>query len=144
MPILTKRVLADPIPTSVGPTEPPNDVVAVMNAWVRASHPAARMNTGYLTLVNIGSEGVTLTSIQSDVFKSVSVHEMAKVGNSMRRKAVGELVIPPGESVVLKPAGMHLVLKERSVNLTAGQIIELRLLFKSGRQQTISVRVAEG
>ncbi|MFT7172210.1 MAG: copper(I)-binding protein [Paracoccaceae bacterium] len=36
-----------------------------MKAWIREAHPAAKGNTGDVTLVNGGSEEVTLTGVQS-------------------------------------------------------------------------------
>jgi len=120
---------------------PPNDVVAVMNAWVREAHPAAKRNSGYVTLVNGGSEDVTLSGIQSDPFKSVEISEMVKIDGLMKRRTLTALVIPAGGSVELKPGQLHLSFKGRKGNLPAGEKVDLTLTFDSGGQQTITLSV---
>ena len=130
-----------PTTTEVVKTPPPNDVVAVMNTWIREAHPAAKGNTGYVTLVNGGSDEVTLTGVQSSFFKSVEICEMAKVKGSTRRGTLTSVVIPAGERVELKPGKLHLLLKERQVKLPTGEMVDLTLTFRSGAQQTVSVRV---
>jgi protein SCO1/2 len=134
---------SNPVTTPGVKTPPPDDVLAVMNAWVREAHPAAKANSGYVTLVNGGSEEVTLTGVQSDLFKSVEICEMAKVDGSVRRQSLTELVIPAGGRVELKPGELHLLLKGRLGNLPAGEMVDLTLTFRSGAQQMIAVRVID-
>jgi copper(I)-binding protein len=140
---LRDNVPPNPATTDVDNTAPPEDVVAVMNAWVRAAHPAAKGNSGYLTLANVGSEDITLTGVQSDAFRSVEICEMAKVDGSMKRQSLTELVIPAGGRVELKPGRLHLLLKGRQEKLVAGENIDLTLTFNSGSQQKITVHVLD-
>lgn len=138
---LVTNVSPIPATPAVIKTPRPDDVVAVMNAWIREAHPAAKGNSGYVTLVNGGPEDVTLTGVQSEFFKSVEICEMAKVDGSIRRRSLTALVIPAGGRVELKPGQLHLLLKARQKNLPAGEKVDLTLTFQSGAQQTIAVRV---
>ena len=120
-----------------------NDVVALMNAWVREARPGGRTNAGYLTLVNVGSADLALTGVQSKAFERVEIHEMTRVDGLTRMRALKELVIPAGGQVQLKPGGKHLMLINASERLSTGQVVELTLEFGSGAQQVVRMGVAK-
>lgn len=118
------------------------DVVAIMNAWVREAHSAATVNAGYMTLVNVGSEEVTLVKIESGAFNSIEVHEMVRVDGLMEMHEVTDLVIPATGQIYLEPGGKHLMLMGPQAHLKVGQKVDMTLTFKSGKKQTVSVEVA--
>lgn len=121
--------------------EPSDDVLAIMNAWVREAHPRAKVNAGYMTLVNIGPEQVTLVKVESDGFQNVEVHEMAMADGLMEMRRLADVTIPPNDQVHLVPGGKHLMLIGPREHLAAGQKIDMTLTFKSGRQQNVSLNV---
>ena len=120
---------------------PAQDVVAVMNAWVRESDSRAKTNAGYLTLVNVSAEDVKLVAVESPAYDSVAVHEMKVVDGLMQMREVAGLVIPARGQVQLAPGGMHLMLMGPAEHLTAGQQVKLTLAFESGHKQTLSIEV---
>ncbi len=122
--------------------EPQEDVVAIMNAWVREALPGAKSNAGYMTLINVGEEDVRLVAVHSNDFERVEVHEMTMVGGLMQMREIPELVVPSKGQVQLAPGGMHLMLIGPRGFPTKGKTIDLNLRFESGRQQTVSVQVA--
>jgi copper(I)-binding protein/cytochrome oxidase Cu insertion factor (SCO1/SenC/PrrC family) len=121
---------------------PAGDVVAVMNAWVREADDAARMNAGYMTLVNAGSKAVRLVKVESKAFDYVEVHEMAQIDGLMEMREIDRLVIPAKAQAELAPGGKHLMMSGPREPLEAGQRVDLVLTFDSGVKQTVSVRVA--
>ena len=127
---------------TVSPGQPSGDVVAVMNAWVRETDASATVNAGYMTLINVGSEDIRLSGIQSDSFDAVEVHEMAVVDGLMEMREITGLVIPAQSQVKLAPGGMHLMLKGPHRHFTSGQRLDMVLSFDSGEEQIISVMVA--
>jgi copper(I)-binding protein/cytochrome oxidase Cu insertion factor (SCO1/SenC/PrrC family) len=118
------------------------DVVAIMNAWVREAHAAATVNAGYMTLVNVGTEDVVLVKVESDAYQNVEVHEMVSVDGLMEMREVTDMVIPPNGQIQLAPGGKHLMMMGPREHLTKGQEVVLTLTFKSGKKQTVSVKVA--
>ena len=122
---------------------PQEDVVAVMNAWVREALPKSKVNAGYMTLINVGEEDLTLVGVQSDAFKKVEVHEMTMDDGLMRMFELEELVVPASGQAKLSPGGKHLMLKEPVKDLKKGEEVELSLKFKSGKKQTISLKVKD-
>jgi len=121
---------------------PRGDVVAVINAWVREADAQARMNAGYMTLVNAGSEDVRLVKVESRAFDYVEVHEMAQVDGLMEMREIDQLVIPAKAQAELAPGGKHLMMSGPRRPIEAGQRVDLVLTFDSGVKQTVSVRVS--
>jgi len=123
--------------------KPNGDVVAIMNAWVREAHAAAKVNAGYMTLVNVGSEEVVLVKVESEAFESIEVHEMVKVDGFMKMREVTDMVITAQGQIRLEPGGKHLMMMGPREHLTKGQEVVMTLTFRSGKQQTVSVKVAD-
>ena len=122
--------------------KPAGDVVAIMNAWVREAHLAAKVNAGYMTLVNTGPEEVTLVKVESEAYSNIEVHEMATVDGMMEMREVTDLTIPAKGQIQFEPGGKHLMLMGPREHLTKGQKVDMILTFKSGKKQTVSVQVA--
>jgi len=122
---------------------PSGDAVAIMNAWVREAHPEAAVNAGYMTLVNVGSEDVTLVELESPAFEKVEIHEMAMADGLMKMRELAEVVVAAGGQARFEPGGTHLMLMGPRRHLGAGETVDLTLTFRSGMKQTVSVRVAD-
>ena len=114
----------------------------IMNSWVRESHAKAKVNAGYMTLVNIGDEAVQLVSVESDSYKNIEVHEMVTVDGLMEMNEVTDMEIPAKGQVQLAPGGKHLMLMEPNQHLKTGQEVDMTLIFKSGKKQKVTLKVA--
>jgi copper(I)-binding protein/cytochrome oxidase Cu insertion factor (SCO1/SenC/PrrC family) len=129
-------------PNDESPNKVAGDTVAIMNAWIRETHPAATTNGGYMTLVNAGAEDVTLVSIESAAFDKVEVHEMAVVDGLMTMRELTNLLVPANGQVQMQPGGKHLMLIGPRQHLKDGQTVDLTLIFASGTEQAVSLKVA--
>ncbi len=127
---------------TVSAEQPSGDVVAIMNAWVREAHPGAKVNAGYMTLINVGPGDVKLVKVESEAFERIEVHEMVRVDGLMEMRSVSDLVIPSKGQIQFSPGGKHLMLMGPREHLSKGQKIDMSLTFESGRAQTVSVQVA--
>ena len=127
---------------TVSHDKPAGDVVAIMNSWVREAHEAAKVNAGYMTLVNVSSEDVTLSKVESDAYESIEVHEMKSVDGMMEMNEVTDLMIPANGQIQFAPGGKHLMLMGPKEHLTKGQKVNMTLTFKSGKKQTVTINVA--
>lgn len=127
---------------TVSHEKPTGDVVAVMNSWVREAHDGARMNAGYMTLVNASSEEVALVKVESEAFENIEVHEMISVDGMMEMREVTDMAIPAKGQIYFEPGGKHLMLIGPKEQFKKGQQVDMTLTFKSGKKQTVSVQVA--
>jgi protein SCO1/2 len=130
------------VPVSTAATNTDEDVVGIMNAWVRETDAAAKANAGYMTLLNVADEDLTLVSIESDAFDKVEMHQMATVNGMMKMQQVTDRVIPANGQARFAPGGWHLMLVGPREHLTTGEAIDMTLVFDTGVQQTVSVNVA--
>lgn len=127
---------------AASPVKLNGDVVAIMNAWVREAHDSATVNAGYMTLVNVGSEEVTLVKVESEAYEAIEVHEMIRVDGFMEMREVTDMAVPANGQIQFEPGGMHLMMMGPEEHLSTGQKVDMTLTFKSGKKQTVSVNVA--
>jgi copper(I)-binding protein/cytochrome c2 len=127
---------------TVSQEKPSGDVVAIMNSWVREAHAAATVNAGYMTLVNASSEEVTLVKVESAAYENIEVHEMVVVDGLMEMREVTGMTIPANGQINFEPGGKHLMLMGPKEHLKTGQKVDMTLVFKSGKKQTVSIQVA--
>jgi len=118
------------------------DLVGIMNAWVRESDPAAKANAGYMTLINIAPEELTLVAVQGEAFERIEMHEMTVVDGMMKMRKLDSLVIPPNSQASFAPGGQHLMMHGPRRFLTKDETVDLTLVFDSGIRQNITVEVA--
>lgn len=119
-----------------------NDVM-VIGAFARASAtPAATSAVVYVTLVNHGAATDRLMAISTPVAAMADVHQSKSADGVMSMDAVPALDLPPGETVAMKPGGLHIMLMGLKAPLKRGATLTLELSFeKAGR---IMVRVPIG
>ncbi len=113
----------------------------------RADSSAAAMMTSavYLTLRNNGDVADTLVSAATDAAQAVEIHESRMEDGVMRMRQRDNVEIPAGESVVLAPGGLHVMLIGLTQELTEGDEFDVTLtLTRSGqRSMTVVVRRPE-
>jgi len=130
----------EPVPSIPG--TPDEDVVAVMNAWIRATDPGAKANAGYMTLINLADNELRLMAVNSPAFDSVEMHEMGLSNGMMKMSELDFVAIPPNGQARFKPGGQHLMMHgPAGGHLPAGETVDMTLEFDNGQQQTITVKV---
>lgn len=111
--------------------------VAATGAWVRPM-PISGRNTGaYVELENTGPEADALIAVETGAAEVAELHEMTVVDEMMRMRQVERIELPAGETVVLEPGGLHIMLIRLTRPLEEGATIEITLRFASGTEQTL-------
>lgn len=118
---------------------------------LQIGHPYARptvahqpSGAAYLSIENKGSNGDRLIGVASPVAKSAQIHAMSMDGNVMKMREVGEIGLPSGTKVVMKPGdGYHIMLTGLRQPLKAGDKIPLTLSFEKAGKAEVSVVVEE-
>ncbi|MEM6575500.1 MAG: copper chaperone PCu(A)C [Pseudomonadota bacterium] len=113
----------------------------VADAYVRQPPPGMKMTAAFATLSNPGSDAVVLTGASSEGFSSVSIHETALVDGVARMRPVPQLEVGPGETVVLEPGGLHLMLMGAQGPVSADQTVSVTLQLGDGEQMIIEMPV---
>jgi len=109
--------------------------VRFSDGWVRL--PAASgmaMAAGFGQLHNRCKAEVAVTSVRSEAFKDVSLHETTLVDGVSRMRGVERLPLPAGQGVELAPGGLHLMLMRARAPLQEGQRVPLLLGLSDGTE----------
>jgi len=105
--------------------------IHVTEPWARATPKGASSGAGYMTITNTGTTPDRLSCVSSDAAAQCQIHSMIMEGGVMKMRPVeGGLEIPPGETITLKPSGLHVMFVDLKHPLEAGKMVEATLKFE--------------
>jgi copper(I)-binding protein len=107
----------------------------IATPWSRATPQGASIAAGYVTIRNTGATADRLVGGSSDAAAKFEVHEMSMDGGVMKMRPIqGGLEIKPGETVELKPQGLHIMFVGLKKPLKQGDHVKATLVFeKAGK-----------
>lgn len=121
---------ASPLLAQTAPTYKAG-AITVASPWTRATPKGAPVAGGYATITNNGAQADRLIGGSFAHASGVEVHTMSMDGGVMRMRKLAEgLEIKPGETVQLKPGGLHLMFVDLKQPVTAGATIKGSLRFE--------------
>ena len=82
----------------------------------------------YATFNNAGPED-TLRAVLIEGVGRVEVHDQWRDGDLMRMEPLPNLIVPAGGTVNLEPGGLHFMLMGITVELAAGDSVDIRFRF---------------
>lgn len=98
----------------------------------RATLPNAPVAGGFMTLTNDGAQDDRLIGAESAVAGHMEIHEMAVVDHVMTMRELPDgLPVPAGETVELRPGGLHLMFMQLQQPLVEGETVEVTLTFEN-------------
>lgn len=108
-----------------------NNALQVTGAWVRPT-AGNDVSAAYLHITNYGDQDDALLSVTTEFAPMSELHTMQMDGDVMRMRAVERIDLPAGETVTLRPGGLHIMLMGLSAPLVEGEYLTLTLTFESG------------
>jgi len=120
---------------------PMADHVTVTAPRARAMPPGTPNSGAFMTFHNGGTVAVKLMSAKATVSKSVELHTHVMEDGMMRMRQISEIVVPPGEDVVLQPGGLHVMFIGLNGSLEEGRSFPLTLVFSDGSTKVVKVPV---
>ncbi len=148
MALLLACSLTEPAQVGPAPTEAPAKAAAPMAEHVvvtaaraRAMPPGTPNSGAFMTFHNSGASEGRLVRAEADVSESVELHTHGMDGGMMRMRQIPEIVLPPGEDVVLRPGGLHVMLIGLIGSLEEGRSFPLTLVFSDGSTKVVEVPV---
>jgi len=109
--------------------------IEIDNPWARATPKGASVGGTYMAITNKGPEADRLIGASSPAASKLEVHQMAVDNGVMSMRPVqGGLEIKPGQTVVLKPESLHLMMIGLKHPLAQGERVKATLDFaKAGK-----------
>lgn len=115
----------------------------ISTAWARATPKGATIGGGYLKITNAGATADRLVGGSTVISGKFEVHEMSMSGGVMKMRPVsGGLEIKPGETVELKPGGVHIMFVGLKQQLQQGQHFKAALQFEKAGKVDVDFSVA--
>lgn len=130
--------------TAVSISAPAQSAVAspkVERPYARATMPGQPNGGGYLKIDNAGGAADRLLGASADVSRTVELHTMKLEGDVMRMRQVEAIDVPAGQTVELKPGGLHLMFIGLKAPLKAGDSFPLKLRFEKAGEVGVDVKV---
>lgn len=114
----------------------------VTNAWARETTDSMRTGVVYLTIENTTGRNDALINAESNVARSVMLHKtVTDTHGSVAMEHMPTVPLPAGQTVVMEPGGLHIMLMGLSTVLEEGSEIAVRLIYKNAPAQNVRVIV---
>lgn len=104
---------------------------------------AGRTAAVYMTIVNDGDEAEHLLGAESPDFDTVELHESYEEDGVSKMRPVDAIEIPAGDTALLEPGGLHLMLFGAHEAVAAGEDFPLVLTFENAGEVEMPVMVDE-
>ena len=106
--------------------------IHIAQPWARATPKGASSGAGYMSVTNNGAAPDRLTCVSSDASAECQIHTLTMEAGVMKmRPAEGGLEIKPGETLMLKPGGLHLMFVGLKYALEQGKAVAAKLKFEN-------------
>lgn len=123
---------------------------AVTSSTITMSNYAMRAalgnnpNTGaYVTIHNTGKEADRLVSASCECAEKTELHSMATKDGVMEMAEMKDgFPVAPGETLVLKPGGNHIMLMGLKVRPQDGSTVNVKLTFEKAGEITLAMPVS--
>jgi len=114
--------------------------IRIGRPWTRAA--AANGNgAGFMTLRNTGAQADRLLSAASPIARVVELHTHVREGDVMRMRPVQDIPVPAGETVELRPGGLHVMLIGLNGPMQQGARVPVTLRFERAGEVQVNLTV---
>lgn len=105
--------------------------VTIESAWAKAAAAGQMSTAAYMTVT--ARQAVKIIGAESPVASVVELHQMAMGPNdTMTMRAVPQIDLAEGQTLELKPGGLHIMLMDLSKTpLKPGDTVDLKLLVQT-------------
>lgn len=106
--------------------------VTIAHPWVRATPPGAKVGVAYFEIQASKAGGDRLIGASADsVAGRVEIHTHEHGADGViKMRQIADVAVPAGTSVVLGPAGHHLMLMDLKKPLVEGDLVAIKLQFE--------------
>jgi hypothetical protein len=111
----------------------------VEGAWARPTVAGQAGGGGFLKITSATAD--RLVSASAPISKTVELHTMQMDGDVMRMREIPAIEIPAGQTVELKPGGLHVMFIGLTQTLDNGASFPLTLRFEKAGEVKVDVQV---
>ena len=128
------------VPAAAAAQETRAGDLAVQQPWTRAAGQGAT-GAGFMAISNRGAAADRLLSASSPAARAMELHTMVRDGEVIRMRAVEAIEVPAGQTVTLRPGGLHMMLIGLSRPLREGEAVPVVLRFERAGEVRVELSV---
>lgn len=117
--------------------------IRIIKPWSRPLPAVSTNGAAYMTLMNKGDAPDRLASISTPAAMKAELHDHTMEGGVMKMRRIEAVEIVPGESSVLQPGGLHIMLIGLEEPLVDGGSFPLTLEFERAGSVEVEVMIFE-
>jgi hypothetical protein len=118
-----------------------NTALTIQDPYVRLAPPHAPATGAFMLIKNTGNSDRQLVKAESNVAKTVQLHNHINENGVMKMREVPNIDIPANAQAELKPGSYHVMLIDLTTPLNEGDSVPLTLHFDDGSSQQVSAPV---
>lgn len=115
----------------------------IEGAYVPVAPPGVMAHAAYLSLENTGDVTRSLIGVTAAGYAMTHLHQSADTDGVATMSMVHQLDIAPGQTVKLKPGGLHIMLMRPKDTAAVGDVVPLTLSFANGASLSVEAAVKE-
>ena len=112
----------------------------ISGAWARPTAPGAKVGGVFMTIKG-GAADDRVVSASSAAAVVVELHTHVMDKGVAKMTAVPGIDVPAGQTVELKPGGLHIMLINLKAPLKAGEVVPLKLRFEKAGELVVEARI---
>ncbi len=117
--------------------------LTISAAWVSNAPMVDMPGAAYFVIHNNGASEDKLLSVESDIARTLEMHETRQSGGMLDMSPVSNVSIPAGGVVEFKPGSFHVMLIGLTRALKAGEKVQLTLNFEKAGKIPVTAEVRE-
>jgi copper(I)-binding protein len=115
--------------------------VSIGDPYARAVPPGQPNSAVFMSLTNQSGQAQALVGAESTVSEIVELHTHVEEDGMMRMRRIDQIDVPAGETVTLKPGGLHVMLIGLKQALEPDDAVDLTLIFDDGSRIPVQAPV---
>ncbi|PKH05808.1 copper chaperone PCu(A)C [Moritella sp. Urea-trap-13] len=106
----------------------------IMDAWVRAAPPSAKVQAAFFTVMNHSNQTIVLTDVEAQGFGRSELHLSAKKDGMMTMQKQQKVTIPANTIFQFKPGSYHVMLLEPNKIAAPGELVNVSFTLLNGEK----------
>ncbi|MDX2319769.1 MAG: copper chaperone PCu(A)C [Moritella sp.] len=142
---MQKSIITTLIATAIFSTAPTfaaeKTNMMIMDSWVRAAPPSAKVQAAFFTLMNHSDKPIVFTDVEAQGFGHSELHLSSKKDGVMVMEKQQQITIPANTVFQFKPGSYHVMLLEPNKIAAPGEQVTISFTLLSGEKITTKMPV---
>lgn len=117
--------------------------IAIKDAFVPMAPKGVMAHAAYMEVTNTGDTTRSLIGVTAPNYAMAHIHQSMESDGIATMMSMHQLDIKPGQTVVLEPGGLHVMLMKPSAPLELGGTVALEVAFANGETVAVSAEIIQ-